>query len=449
MTRYCLMDVGSTFTKGCWVDTDHVGVLAWASAPTTASSDINEGIQNVLNKLKTIYPDFNYESMRLCSSAKGGLRMVAIGLVEDLTLKAARMACANAGAKLVGAYSHKINLQELKEIEHLKPDIILLSGGTDGGNEEVVLHNAKQLAKLNTALPILYAGNKSCQDEIQQILNESKHDVRISANVMPTYGVLNVESARDQIRACFLEQIIEAKGLSVLSTIVQDVIMPTPASVLDALSLLAYGTKDEKGLGDLMAVDVGGATTDVYSLTSTQAAPSGVQIKGLIEPLAKRSVEGDLGLRISAKHVLDLDSKLHEDEDLRHYVDRIAQEIHGTSNSSFDIRLASSCVKIASRRHAGRLEQIYTPMGLETIQYGKDLRTVKTLIGIGGPIVYADEPSLILSQVKQTEADILLPQSLEFILDKQYVLSCLGLLAKTDPEWTLKTMKHHLEKING
>ncbi len=449
MKRYCLMDVGSTFTKGCWVDTDHVGVLAWASAPTTASSDINEGIQNVLNKLKTIYPDFNYESMRLCSSAKGGLRMVAIGLVEDLTLKAARMACANAGAKLVGAYSHKINLQELKEIEHLKPDIILLSGGTDGGNEEVVLHNAKQLAKLNTALPILYAGNKSCQDEIQQILNEAKHDVRISANVMPTYGVLNVESARDQIRACFLEQIIEAKGLSALSTIVQDIIMPTPASVLDALSLLAYGTKDEKGLGDLMAVDVGGATTDVYSLTSNQAAPSGVQIKGLIEPLAKRSVEGDLGLRISAKHVLDLDSELHENEDLCRYVDRITQEIHGTSNSSFDIRLASSCVKIASRRHAGRLEQIYTPMGLETIQYGKDLRTVKTLIGIGGPIVYADEPSLILSQVKQTEADILLPQSLEFILDKQYVLSCLGLLAKTDPEWTLKTMKHHLEKING
>ena len=123
MTRFCLMDVGSTYTKGCWVDTDQVGILAWASAPTTASTDINEGIQHVLNQLKTIYPDFNYESMRLCSSAKGGLRMVAIGLVEDLTLKAARMACANAGAKLVGAYSHKLNLQELKEIETLKPEI--------------------------------------------------------------------------------------------------------------------------------------------------------------------------------------------------------------------------------------------------------------------------------------------------------------------------------------
>ena len=449
MTRFCLMDVGSTYTKGCWVDTDQVGILAWASAPTTASTDINEGIQNVLNQLKTIYPDFNYESMRLCSSAKGGLRMVAIGLVEDLTLKAARMACANAGAKLVGAYSHKLNLQELKEIETLKPDIILLSGGTDGGNEEVVLHNAKKLAKLNIKLPILYAGNKSCQDEIHQILSEVNHDVRISANVMPSYGVLNVESARDQIRACFLEQIIEAKGLSTLTSIVQDIIMPTPASVLDALSLLAYGTKQEKGLGDLMAVDVGGATTDVYSLTSSQAPSSGVQIKGLIEPLVKRSVEGDLGLRISAKHVLDLDLELQSNKDLSLYVDKVVQEIHGSSNSIYDEKLAAACVRIASRRHAGRLEQIYTSMGLETIQYGKDLRSVKTLIGIGGPIVYAVEPSHILNQVKQTEADILLPQTIEFILDKQYILSCLGLLAKTHPDWALKTMKHHLEKIHG
>ena len=88
-------------------------------------------------------------------------------------------------------------------------------------------------------------------------------------------------------------------------------------------------------------------------------------------------------------------------------------------------------------------------MGLETIQYGKDLRSVKTLIGIGGPIVYAVEPSHILNQVKQTEADILLPQTMEFILDKQYILSCLGLLAKTHPDWALKTMKHHLEKIHG
>lgn len=449
MTRFCLFDVGSTYTKGCWVDTEHIGILAWASAPTTASSDIHHGIQNVLEKLKILRPDFSYESMRLCSSAKGGLSMVALGLVEELTLKAARMACANAGAKLVGAYSHKINLKELKEIEILKPDIVLLSGGTDGGNEDVVVYNAKQLVKLNIKLPILYAGNKSCQDAVYQILTQAKHDVRISANVMPSYGVLNVDSARDQIRACFLEQIIEAKGLSTLASLVRDIIMPTPVSVLDALSLLAYGTSNEKGLGDLMAVDVGGATTDVYSLTRVQAPLSGVQIKGLIEPLVKRSVEGDLGLRISAKHVVDLEPELSQDDAFCRYVNALSHEIHGIGNAHYDLQLASSCVKIASRRHAGHLEQIYTPMGLETIQYGKDLRSVTTLIGLGGPIVYADEPSRILNQVKQTDAEVLLPQTLEFILDKQYILSCLGLLATTHPDWTLKTMKHHLEKLNG
>lgn len=449
MSRYCLMDVGSTYTKGCWVDTDTVGILAWASAPTTATSDINIGMQAVLKKLAAQVPSFEAESMRLCSSAKGGLRMVAIGLVEDLTLKAARMACANAGAKLVGAYSHKLNKQECTEIEILEPDIVLLSGGTDGGNEEVVLHNAIQLAQIKHHFPIIYAGNKSCQDQVRNSLINVGFDVRLSANVMPSYGVLNVESARNQIRACFLEQIIEAKGLSTLASIVHDIVMPTPASVLDALSLLAYGTKTEAGLGDLMAVDVGGATTDVYSLTSTQAPSAGVQIKGLIEPLVKRSVEGDLGLRISAKHVLELDSNLAEDADLKVYVDKIAQEIHGTSNQVYDERIAASCVRFASQRHAGTLEQVYTPMGLETIQYGKDLRHVRTLIGIGGPIIYADEPESILNHVKQEDPTMLLPKELNLILDKQYCISCLGLLAKSHPDWTLKTMKTHLEIDHG
>lgn len=449
MSRYCLMDVGSTYTKGCWVDTDTVGILAWASAPTTATSDINIGIQAVLKKLAIQLPTFEFEAMRLCSSAKGGLRMVAIGLVEDLTLKAARMACANAGAKLVGAYSHKLNKQECSEIESLRPDIVLLSGGTDGGNEEVVLHNAIQLTQIKLRFPIIYAGNKSCQDQVHNILSNAGFDVRLSANVMPSYGVLHVASARDQIRLCFLEQIIEAKGLSSLASIVQDIVMPTPASVLDALSLLAYGTKTETGLGDLMAVDVGGATTDVYSLTSAQAPQSGVQIKGLIEPLAKRSVEGDLGLRISAKHVLELDLDLAEDRELSDYVSVIAQEIHGMSNASYDERIAASCVRIASQRHAGRLENIYTPMGLETIQYGKDLRHVRTLIGIGGPIIYAHDPHQILKHVKQEDPAILLPKDLDLILDKQYSLSCLGLLAQSHPDWTLKTMKTHLEIQHG
>ena len=165
MGTYLLLDVGSTFTKGLVVDTDNVAILGTAQAPTTAQTDIAEGIEAVKAKLAAVLKTHPLSGIRACSSAKGGLKMIAVGLVPDLTLKAATMACTSAGAKLVGTYSFTLSIKEVEAIGKTECDVLLLAGGTDGGNRDVILANAKALSTLAPRFPIVYAGNKAAADE--------------------------------------------------------------------------------------------------------------------------------------------------------------------------------------------------------------------------------------------------------------------------------------------
>lgn len=448
MPNFCLFDVGSTYTKGCIVDTDQEIILAQASDFTTSSTDISIGIEKVKQKMFkdiTVHIDKTY----VCSSAKGGLKMIAIGLVPDLTLKAAQLACYSAGAKVIKSYSFELNQKELDEIENSNCDILLLSGGTDGGNTSSVRHNANQLIKLKSRFPIIYAGNKSCQDEIKTQLEQVGFECILCANVMPSYGILEVDECKNKIRELFLKSIVKAKGLSQLNEVIDEIVLPTPLSVFEALKLLSKGTKNESGIGDLIAIDIGGATTDVYSMNEKLVVNEEFGYKGLQEPLEKRSVEGDLGLRYSASHVYELKTDLHSME-FDAYINEINNNPHLSSNIELDTQLASTCVDIATQRHVGRLETSYTPMGISYYQTGKDCRNVKQCIGIGGPIIYNPNARSILSQclTKPNQKDILLPIECEFYLDKDYLISCLGLLSKQYPDVVIRILKKKLEKLN-
>lgn len=448
MPNFCLFDVGSTYTKGCIVDTDQEIILAQASDLTTSSTDISIGIEKVKQKMFkdiTVHIDKTY----VCSSAKGGLKMIAIGLVPDLTLKAAQLACYSAGAKVIKSYSFELNQKELDEIENSNCDILLLSGGTDGGNTSSVRHNANQLIKLKSRFPIIYAGNKSCQDEIKTQLEQVGFECILCANVMPSYGILEVDECKNKIRELFLKSIVKAKGLSQLNEVIDEIVLPTPLSVFEALKLLSKGTKNESGIGDLIAIDIGGATTDVYSMNEKLVVNEEFGYKGLQEPLEKRSVEGDLGLRYSASHVYELKTDLHSTE-FDAYINEINNNPHLSSNIELDTQLASTCVDIATQRHVGRLETSYTPMGISYYQTGKDCRNVKQCIGIGGPIIYNPNARSILSQclTKPNQKDILLPIECEFYLDKDYLISCLGLLSKQYPDVVIRILKKKLEKLN-
>ena len=190
---------------------------------------------------------------------------VAIGLGPELTAKAARQASLGAGAKVIKTYSYELTEGDLQEIDQINPDICLLTGGTDGGNKENNVFNAQMLATAKNDFPIIIAGNRNCADKCQEILKDKQ--TYVCENVMPRLDIPNVEPVQKKIREIFLEQIVKAKGLSRAQDLIQGILMPTPSAMLTAMKLLAKGSQNEDGLGDLVGVALGGATTDVYSLS--------------------------------------------------------------------------------------------------------------------------------------------------------------------------------------
>ncbi|HHY52404.1 MAG TPA: MutL protein, partial [Clostridiales bacterium] len=226
MEAVLLIDFGSTYTKVTAVDVTESRLLGTAAAYTTVETDVGEGLSAALAKLEQITGKVTYQKRLACSSAAGGLRMVAIGLVPELTAKAARLATLGAGAKLIGSYSYQLNEDDIAEIDVLKPDIVLLTGGIDGGNSEAILHNARMLSGCRTDFPVVVAGNRSCARQVAKLL-EPKTSY-IVENVMPKLNRLNILPAQQQIRELFLERIIRAKGLSREAALVDGILMPTP-----------------------------------------------------------------------------------------------------------------------------------------------------------------------------------------------------------------------------
>ena len=200
------------------------------------------------------------------------------GLVPELTSEAAKLASLGAGAKIAGLYSFQLTEDDLEDIRSAKPDIFLLVGGTDGGNQECILYNAKMLASLPPDFPIVIAGNRSAARECERIL--AGHTTYVCPNVMPKFGVLNIEPTQSKIREIFLDRIVQAKGLSRVTGLLSDILMPTPSAVLQAMELLSSGCEGEPGIGDLVAVDVGGATTDVYSMADGMPEQMNTVYKG-------------------------------------------------------------------------------------------------------------------------------------------------------------------------
>ena len=457
MRAVLLIDFGSTYTKLTAVDLDSETILGTAQSFTTIQTDINDGLENGLALLREKIGDVSFEETYACSSAAGGLRMVTSGLVPELTGEAAKMASLGAGAKAVGIYAFQLTEDDLDDIRAAKPDIFLLVGGTDGGNTECILHNARMLATMEPDFPIVVAGNRSAARECERILQG--HEVYICPNVMPKFGVLQVEPTQKKIREIFLHRIIQAKGLSKAAELLSDIMMPTPAAVLAAMELLAQGKGDEPGIGELVAVDVGGATTDVYSIADGMPEHMNTVFKGIPEPFAKRTVEGDIGMRYSIRGILEAAgirrisqlSGLEEGrvEELVEYLathtDVVPKE--DPELEALDYALASMAIEEAVTRHAGTIEETYTMMGLTYVQSGKNLTKVKQIVVTGGSLIHTKRTAEIAKHAQFSPANpaSLRPKNADVWVDRTYILAAMGLLSSHYPETALRIMKKELE----
>ena len=457
MKNILLIDFGSTYTKLTAVDVESEQILGTAAAFTTIETDINDGLSNGMKILEEKLGKLEYEACYACSSAAGGLRMVTSGLVPELTGEAAKLASLGAGAKVVGIYAFQLTEDDVEDIAKLKPDIFLLVGGTDGGNTECIIHNAKTIASMKPDFPIVIAGNRNAARECERIL--SGFETHICPNVMPKFGKLEIEPTQKKIREIFLNRIIQAKGLSRAAELLSDIMMPTPAAVLQAMELLAKGTENEHGIGDLVAVDVGGATTDVYSIADGMPEHMNTVYKGLPEPYAKRTVEGDIGMRYSIQGIVDVAtprriaalSGLSEERSLE-LVEYLKQNKDKTPDGdeeliSLDYALASSAIEEAVRRHAGSIYETYTMMGQTFVQEGKNLTKVKEIVVTGGSLIHTEKTEEIASHAlfSPTQPESLRPKKANVWVDRSYILAAMGLLSSYYPDVALRIMKKELE----
>lgn len=336
----------------------------------------------------------------------------------------------------------KLRRTDLKKIEEIHPNILLLAGGVDYGERDTALENAEKIAALGTTIPVIYAGNVENQEEIQLIFDETDQELFIVENVYPKIDELNIDPTRKVIQDAFEKHITHAPGMEHIYDMVNGKISPTPGSVMNLTQVLY------KYIGDVMVVDVGGATTDVHSVTEgTQAI---AEISVAPEPKAKRTVEGDIGLYVNIDHVVELygeDRLAQEGVDLA----AIRKSYTGIPQSDAERDFAEKLSKIATQtavdRHVGQIRYVYGPTGRGTLAQGKDLSNIKYIIGTGGALTRLSNGEEILKTlIKRDEQNQkLLPDGdVTVLLDHDYIMASLGVLALKYEEASMKLLEKSL-----
>lgn len=456
-----LIDFGSTYTKVAVVDMHEKRFLVTDNFSSTVSYDARIGLRKCFDLARNTIGEKEFEkALKIASSsAAGGLRMGVVGLSKTLSLEAGRNAAFGAGAKILKTCHGLLSEQDLNELYDSPIEILLFCGGYEKGNKSIIKQNAKTLGKSNIHVPIIYAGNSELDPEIRRIFTLSNKEFYVVPNIIPEIGVLDKVGVEEIIREIFLKRIINMKGLDKVTNMLDEMLMPTPAAVLKAGELLSRGTENHEGLGDLMIVDVGGATSDIHSYIE-QVPYEGAKIVGIAEPYVKRTVEGDLGMRESSNTLVEeigiekMSRQVGASEDsIQAVIEKWVTQNRELAKSDIELKvdhaLVSNAVAISARRHAGYIEHTASA-GLKKIQHGKNLSNIKTVIGTGGPIIFSENPKSILSQVlrvKSKEPDLLLPEKAEFYLDKDYLLFVGGLLSEVDEDTAFLLMKDNLKKV--
>jgi len=388
-----------------------------------------------------------------CSSAGGGLRLAVVGYERAVTSEAGHRVGLSAGARVVHLSSGGLDEAGTEALMADHPDVVLLVGGTDGGNAEVLLANARRLARARLRVPVVVAGNVDARDQVVRVLRRGSVAAVPTANVLPRIGVLDPRPARAAIRDVFIRHVIGGKHLSASPQFAAMVKAATPDAVLAGVELLADGAGDVPGVGDVVVVDVGGATTDVYSVVTPDPEEAELHREVVEVAWRGRTVEGDLGVRWNARGIL----AAGEAERLLRPGERAALEPAADARvadpglvptdgagRAVDARLAQLALTIALRRHARPQEsaEVRTP--------GKDLRQVRLLVGSGGVLRHSGRSRLveILAAGRSDRAGgWKVPERAGLAVDGRYVLAAAGLLAAEHPQAAARLVTASLMRI--
>ncbi len=260
------IDIGSTWTKGATFSLGPDGTLALlkqASHPTTVH-DLSEGFGRVLRAL--VGHDDEFRTCFNSSSAKGRAGGCRGWSRSELTSEMAKMTACSSGAKVTQTFAYELSDDDVSSLMLSNPDIILLTGGSDGGNVFYPVRNAERIARADLAAAIVFAGNRSAKDAVARIL-QGKHLI-YTENVLPALDSPNPEPARTAIRDIFLTRITSGKGLDRIIAETGREPCPTPYALYEFCQSLAVHAPE---LGEFLVVDMGGATTNVIRSTIRSA----------------------------------------------------------------------------------------------------------------------------------------------------------------------------------
>ena len=444
-------EIGSTTTAVNafhQINTKNPVFLGQGQAPTSVlDGDVRIGLNGAVDDLQRRLEvnRLDYDEMLATSSAAGGLKMTVHGLVYDMTARAAREAALGAGAIIHYVTAGKIRRTDIAKIEEINPNLILLAGGVDFGERETAVYNAEMIRQSGLKTPVIYAGNVENREEIRFVFDEkSGVKLYLVENVYPKIDELNVEPARKVIQDAFEEHIIHAPGMEHVRDMVGGPIIPTPGAVMEAAKLLY------ESIGNLIVLDVGGATTDLHSVTEDSDEIS--RILTGPEPRAKRTVEGDLGVYVNMKNIVEMIgeetlTKELSGLDIRRVMETYKAIPKTPDEIRFVERLAKEAVLKAVERHAGKIRYVYGPSGRTTLAEGKDLTQVKYIVGTGGALTRLPRRMDIMRSIteKNTSGLGLYPgKHTEILVDNDYIMASLGVLSKKYKESAVKLLEKSL-----
>jgi uncharacterized protein (TIGR01319 family) len=444
-------EIGSTTTVVNGFSGIHAGepvFVGQGQAPTTVlDGDVRIGLQGAMEDLARNMGTeaLEYEEMLATSSAAGGLKMTVHGLVYDMTAKAAKEAALGAGGIIHHITAGKLRRTDLQRIREIKPNLILLAGGVDYGERDTALHNAEMIRSMDLRIPVIYAGNCENRDEMRLIFDEeSGTRLYVVENVYPKIDQLNVEPCRAVIQDAFEDHIVHAPGMEHVRELVSGPIVPTPGAVMECTKLL------NQRIGNLIVFDVGGATTDLHSVTEDSDQIGRILISP--EPKAKRTVEGDLGVYVNMLNILDLIGEEALKKDLPGLdLEAVLREYKAIPDTAEQIRfverLTKEAVLRATERHAGQIRYVYGPSGRATLAEGKDLTQVRYIVGTGGALTRLPGRVEILKEIpRHNETGLLLfpGDHAEILIDNDYIMASLGVLSRKYPEAALRLLEKSL-----
>ena len=455
-TAICV-DFGSTFTKAALVDLAEGRIVAQASHATTIGTDVLDGYDACLAALREQDPRADDAEVLACSSAGGGLRIAVVGNEELVTAEAGRRVALSSGGRVVEVVAAAGRVPDAalwRSLGHTtQPDVVLLTGGTDGGNTQVIVDAARGIVAGGWTGPVVVAGNVDARPQVEEALRDLPYVV--AENVVPRIGVLAPDSARAAIREMFLSHVIGGKHLSTRADFTAMVTGATPDVVLTGVELLARGWGDLPGAGDVVVVDVGGATTDVHSVVELDPEEANLSREVVATTPVTRTVEGDLGMRWSATSTVAASglpglADLTAAAEVRHADPGFLP----TSDAEYaeDEAIATAAVGLALRRHAGRSQVVVGPDGRVIERTGKDLREVRLLVGSGGVLRHGRPgvaERVLGGSIGEVEGGWQLPVRPRVVVDHDYVLAAGGLLAARHPEAAYRLVQRLAEGEAG